>query len=161
MKLVRTNKLKLKKGMTLIETIIVMGIIGVIAFITLSQGQSVGASQKISSESQLLANAVSSTQSIYASAGYSSVTSAKLAGMASFPNPMKNNAKDGLVNSWDGTIDITGAADGETFDITYNGIPDDVCEEFRLKNAAEFSSATVCEVDSLADETQKVTFTSY
>lgn len=149
-----------KKGFSLIELIVVMSVVGALSFIVLANGLSSRDSQKIASETETLAMGVASVQSIYASAGYSSVTSAELAGMASFPNSLKNTGKTGLENAWGGGLDITGSVSGDRFDIAYTGIPDDVCSEFRIRNLDRFESATACEVDSLGDETSKVTFTS-
>lgn len=161
MKILNKSKQTAKKGFSLIELIIVLAVFGALSVIVLLNGSSVRDGQRIASETDTLMMGVASVQSIYSGTGYASVDSETLAGMASFPNSMKNNSKTGLRNAWGGDVFFEGQSDGDTFTITYDGIPDDVCDEFRIRNMNEFSSVSSCQVDSASDETSKLTFTSY
>lgn len=101
---------------------------------------------------------VSGAKSLKSAGSYASVDNAALQRIQAFGS-MTGAAPGGTVrNRWNGTVVVTGAADGLT--IAYNGVPSAACERFVVAamESGEFAEpAPVCGDDGTSD----VTFTAY
>lgn len=120
-------KKKKMKGLTLIETLLVLGVIAfVIANVVSFYMNATGQTKLNSAKTQIQAIG-SGVKSLYASQStYTSVTTSLVVNGGLAPA----NAVDGsaLVNPWGGTTIVTGAS--RTFEIVMNDIPQDACVNF-------------------------------
>ncbi|MBE5204363.1 prepilin-type N-terminal cleavage/methylation domain-containing protein [Pectobacterium sp. FL60-S17] len=138
---------KYRKGFSLLELILVLGVIAgliVSAFIVYPKVQ---AAQRVEAEVKNIAAIQAGVQSVYASTNsYSGVVNGSMYKAGVFPDNMVKRFALWfyIVNSWRGNVvlasDDTGPAGtpGSAFTITYNGVPAAECARLISATAANF-----------------------
>lgn len=143
---------KNKKGFSLLELLLVLGIIAALvvgAFIVYPKVQ---ASQRSEAESKNLATIQAGVKSLYTSASsFSGLTNTVAVGAKVFPDNMLigTGTSASVVNTFKGNVTLASAATGpsstagSSFTITYNNVPAAECTKIVSATAANFYTVTV------------------
>lgn len=144
--------IKKKKGFSLLELLLVLGIVAALivsAFLIYPKAQS---SQRAAAEAKNLATIQAGVKSLYGGiASYSGLTNATALGAKVFPDVMISGTGTSadVVNSFKGSVtvapDNTGPSGvaGSSFTITYTGVPNNECTKIIATTAESFYMASV------------------
>lgn len=148
------RNMKLNKGFSLIELIIVLAVVGVAIAAVFRGIPAIQASRDANSESQNLSNIVASIDGFYASSNsYTGLTTAMAICAKAVPQAMVTAAATctanpptggAASNTWGGTVAIVpvtygvGAVANNAFTVTYNSVPSDACIKFAAQAAPNY-----------------------
>lgn len=131
-----------QNGFTVIELLIVIGIITVGILTIVNRVQSARQSSQVSSEAGNLSAIVSKTQSAFAGRpNFAGLTTAVLLAQNAFPAQMVNTGV--VTHTWGGTVTVTPETGNTSFNITYSSVPAAACIEFVSTVSRSFNEVTI------------------
>lgn len=151
-----TNPMK-QKGLSLVELLLVLGVIALIAIAAFIIYPSVQASTQSNTESSNITAVVAATKNLYGARGNygtGNITGTLVQARA-FPSTMVGGiytASTVPVNAWGASVTVAGAGTpvGTQFAITYSDIPTEACIKFVSGVAANFDLVgTVADPDAI------------
>lgn len=120
-----------RKGLTLIETAMVLAIAAVFIAGVMLFFQNASISAKTNEATSQLAAIQQAVRTVYAGqASYDSANGTIVQGLIatrSVPSKMVNTTTQTLRNAFNGDVDIQPVANGANFDVVFNGLPSDAC----------------------------------
>ncbi|MBX9930171.1 MAG: type II secretion system GspH family protein [Methylobacterium sp.] len=120
-----------RKGLTLIETAMVLAIAAVFIAGVMLFFQNASISAKTNEATSQLAAIQQAVRTVYAGqASYDSANGTIVQGLIatrSVPSKMVNTTTQSLRNAFNGDVDIQPVANGANFDVVFNGLPSDAC----------------------------------
>ena len=139
-----------KKGFSLIELLLVLGIIAALAITAFMIYPKVSSSNNAQTESSNINTIKASVGSLYSSSpDYNGLTTAVGISSKVFPDTMVNTAGTAALNTFKGAVTLatstdspSGAADS-AFTITYNSVPSAECVKIVSAVASNFYKVTV------------------
>lgn len=146
------NLLKKKKGFSLLELMLVLGIIAALivsAFLIYPKAQS---AQRATAEAKNIATIQAGVKTLYAGlASYTGLNNTAALGAKVFPDIMISGTGTSatVLNSFKGSVTLAPAATGpsgvagSSFTITYTGVPNNECTKIIATTAESFYMASV------------------
>ncbi|MDE4914011.1 type 4 pilus major pilin [Methylobacterium sp. 092160098-2] len=120
-----------RRGLTLIETAMVLAIAAVFIAGVMLFFQNASISAKTNEATSQLAAIQQAVRTVYAGqASYDSGTGSIVQGLIatrSVPAKMVNTSTQTLRNAFNGDVDVQPVANGANFDVVFNGLPSDAC----------------------------------
>ncbi|WP_426596335.1 type 4 pilus major pilin [Pectobacterium brasiliense] len=152
---------KYRKGFSLLELLLVLGIIAALIVSVFIIYPKIQAAQRVEAEVKNIAAIQAGVQSVYASTtSYSGLFNAPMIRANIFPDNMikRSGFTSRIVNSWGGYVDLSSAdtgpsgTPGSVFTIIYQGVPSAECSRLISATAASFyiiqvGSVTVKNID--------------
>lgn len=131
------------KGFTLVEFILVAGLVAVGLVVAFNSYQTSKITTEVNTESRGLQSLNSKIKSIYAGRNsYTGISTAMLIAASAFPAAMVDAGAGTVANTWGGAITVgVNAAAG--FDITYTLVPTAACIELVNAIGASYRTVTV------------------
>jgi type II secretory pathway pseudopilin PulG len=152
------DKARMKRGFTLTEAAIVLGIVGLILGAIWVAASAVYSNMRVSTANTQLMQIVQNIRSLYASSTQMSTatTTAELASAGAFPtdtNPAAGTPRDG----WGGLITITYPAAGgvcpiagDCFAVNFAGVPQDACVKMAVSNGGQGRDSGLVGISNVA-----------
>lgn len=146
------NKRKSKKGFSLLELLLVLGIIAALVVAAFIVYPKVQASQRAQAESNNIATIQAGVKALYTSASsFTGLTNSVAVQAKIFPDNMLSGSGTSAkpVNAFKGNVTLAAAATGasaaagSTFTITYSNVPAAECVKITTAAAGNFYIATV------------------
>jgi prepilin-type N-terminal cleavage/methylation domain-containing protein len=144
------NSINRNKGFTLIEILLVIGIIAILAIAAFVIFPQVQASSRANNEQNNIATIAAGVKNLYGSAGkYDGVTNDVINVARIFPASMNGGSNAtgvSIKSSWDGAVSVLpvgAAAPYKNFSITYSAVPAAVCTKLVPAIAANFDKVSV------------------
>lgn len=120
-----------RKGLTLIETAMVLAIAAVFIAGVMLFFQNASISAKTNEATSQLAAIQQAVRTVYAGQASYDVNGASivegLIATRSVPSKMVNSTTQSLRNAFNGSVEIAPVASGANFDVVFNGLPSDAC----------------------------------
>ena len=139
-----------KKGFSLIELLLVLGIIAALAIVAFIIYPKVSAANKAQTEASNINTIKAAINSLYASApDYSGLDTTTALNADVFPSTMVSSDGSSASNTFKGTVtvaasdDAPSGASNSSFTITYNGVPTTECVKIVSAVAGSFYEVTV------------------
>lgn len=135
-----TRKGNKQSGFTLLELLLVLGIIAVLAIAAFVIYPKVQASNRAQTESSNVQTIAAGVKSLYASTGdYTGLDNDTVLAAKIYPTTMVNADSTASNSSFGQPVDVAvNATDERTFDITYTGVPAEVCTKLASGVGANF-----------------------
>lgn len=137
-----TRKNKRQKGFTLVELVIVLGIVVVGVIAILGRQNSTNQASRVMTESGNLQTIVGKVNASFAGrASYAGLSTAFLLDQGAFPTSMVNGTN--VVNVWNGAVTVASGTGDTSFDITTASVPTGACIELVTTTSRSFRTVTV------------------
>lgn len=136
-----------QQGFSLIEILLVIGIIAVLALAAFLIFPSVQASQRANAEQNNIMTIAAGVKQMF-NGKYAGITTTNVVQGKLAPSNMVDTAGTGLVSAWGGAVDVAasagaGGAAGSRFTITYADVPTAVCLKLAPGLIGNFESLTI------------------
>lgn len=146
MKFLNLNR-KQKNGFTLIEILLVVGFIAIAGIGVYSVYSKVQINSAANTEARNIDALRAGIKGLFAPVSSTAGLGNLVINNASItPQPMRNAAADGIVNSFGGVVTVASAGNptaGDSFTITYNGVPSAACTKLVTGTGSQFEGVTV------------------
>lgn len=132
------------RGFTLVELMVVIGIIAIAVAVTIGALTSASQGSKVLSETSNLQTIIAKSRSSFSSRqNYTGISNGILLSQNGFPSSMVDTATSTVTNGWGGTVTVAAGTPATTANIVYSDVPSGACNELVGRVARNFNTITV------------------
>lgn len=147
------NQRRRQRGVTVFEYVLWAALAAVVIYGAVSKYGPANHQQKVDNEVGNIQTIWTSVSRLRDSSGYAGITTAVLQTSRGFPSGMTGAKTGTVLNSWNGTVTVTGTAD--QFTIAYADVPAEACVLLRpkLETTGSFYSVSTCPATGVSNLT--------